>query len=122
MSLFDDPGFTGQLTIPYQLFDENFDPAGTATLRVQVVPGNLVAQGGNGQVTLSWPGLPGSVTDARISYGTEDVGIFDHTPEPGKTTVTRSGAGPWTITGLTNGTDYELLRHATHRVDGDVPR
>ena len=27
VSLFDDPGFTGQLTIPYQLFDENFSLA-----------------------------------------------------------------------------------------------
>jgi len=106
VDLSDNASFTGTKAIAYHVFDGNGDPQGTSTLTVQVTPAVLVAEGGNGQVTLSWLGLPGSIDGARISYGTNDVDVFDHTPEPGKTTVTKTGAAPWTITGLTNGTEY----------------
>ena len=104
------------------MFDGNGDLQRTSTLTVQVMPAVLVAQGGNGQVTLSWPGLPGAVDGARISYGTDDVDVFDHTPQPGKTTVVKTGAAPWTITGLTNGTEYTFYVTPRIGVDGDVPR
>ena len=62
-----DNGFTGAKAIAYNVLDGNGDLQRTSTLTVQVTPAVLVAQGGSGQVTLSWPGLPGSVDGARIS-------------------------------------------------------
>ncbi|MET1058257.1 MAG: hypothetical protein ABWX84_01580, partial [Nocardioides sp.] len=106
VDLSETPSFTGTKAIAYNVYDDSFELVRTATLTVTVVTAALVAEGGNAQVTLRWPGLPAAVNGVRISYGTG--GVFDHTPEAGKTTVIRSGAAPWTITGLTNGTEYDF--------------
>ncbi len=104
--LYDEPEFTGAKAIAYNVFDGDGALQHTSTLTVQVVPASLTAEGGDGQVTLEWAGLPGAVDGARISYGTGSV--FDHSVAAGKTTVVETGAAPWTITGLTNDTQYRF--------------
>ena len=102
----DEASFTGQLSIDYNVYDDNFALVRASTLTVDVVPDSLVVEGGDTQVTLRWPGLPATVTGARISYGTGDV--YSHDAEPGVTTVVKSGAAPWTINDLTNGSHYSF--------------
>ncbi len=93
------------VVVDYTVNDDLGDPVGSATLTVHVLDtNNLRADALNGSVKLTWPGLTPGVTGVRISYS-EDF-VFDHEPDTGKTTVGKTGTGPWTIAGLTNDTTY----------------
>jgi hypothetical protein len=94
--------FVGTKTITYELDDIDLNPIGQATLTVKVVdPSGVQITAGNGQATVSWPGLPNGITGMRITSSTSP--IFDHSTG---TTITSAGTGPHDVTGLTNGTTY----------------
>ncbi len=98
------PAYTGELTIGYHVVDVDGNPAGSATLKVQVVPRNLQVEAGNGSATVTWPGLTPGTTGLRISYSEQYVD--SHAPNPAVTTANFPGTGPQAIDGLHNGTSY----------------
>lgn len=82
--------------------------------RGPVAPAGLTATPGAGQLSLSWtaPATPhGTITDYVVEY----------TPAAGSPTVVTTGstAASYTLTGLTNGTEYTVRVAAVNFTTGD---
>jgi hypothetical protein len=94
---------SGILSIGYDLIDgDTFDVIGSAHLELAVVPDHLELTSGNGEMTVSWPGLPAGIGGVNITYDTHYVS--DH--GSGSHHFSTSGTASKTFTGLTNGTAY----------------
>ena len=88
-------------------------PTGGAAT-VPATPTNVVAVAGDGEVDLSWtlPSNGGSpITDIGITYQTVPDGGWS-SPE----TMVGSSATAYTVTGLSNGTEYEFSLYAENAV------
>jgi hypothetical protein len=82
--------------------------------RGPVAPTNLAGTGGNGQISLTW-------TAPATTHGTITNYAVEFTPSGGSPTVTLTGstAASYTVTGLTNGTQYTVRVAGVNHTQGD---
>lgn len=82
--------------------------------RGPVAPTNLAGTGSSGQVALTW-------TAPATTHGTITDYAVEYTPAAGSPTVvaTSSTAASYTLTGLTNGTEYTIRVAAVNHTRGD---
>jgi hypothetical protein len=82
--------------------------------RGPIAPTNLAGTGTDGQVALTW-------TAPATTHGTITDYIVEYTPNAGSPTVVATGstAASYTLTGLTNGTEYTIRVAAVNHTRGD---
>ena len=80
----------------------------TPAVHLPATPTGLTAAPGGSQVTLTWDD-PGNITIRKYQYSTDGGTTFNHMNGSKSTTTS------FTVTGLTNGTEYTLAIHASNR-------
>jgi hypothetical protein len=94
----------GDASIPNQVSKLDNVDVGPALLRTQAI-GNLQIKPGNGQVLITWDPVAASVGD--VTYNVYQISA-DAVTERKKVNTEPIKAGSFTVTGLTNGTEYRF--------------